>query len=196
MTVWIGIDIGQRRDPTALCVAEDEKRPGPHQPETHYLVRYLDRLPLGTPYPRIADRLREVALRAAEQSAETPYVYVDATGVGLPVVDVLKASVPKCRIIPVFFTHGDRYRKENGEIRLGKARLVSSLQALLQTDRLHLPRTREAEVLAEELISYEIRVTEDANDRYGAFRVGTHDDLVTALGLAVCHDPPPEFRIF
>ncbi len=24
-----------------------------------------------------------------------------------------------------------------------------------------------------------------ANDRYRAFRVGTHDDLVTALGLAV-----------
>ena len=27
-------------------------------------------------------------------------------------------------------------------------------------------------------------------DRYDAFRVGTHDDLVTALGLAVLVDPP------
>jgi len=27
-----------------------------------------------------------------------------------------------------------------------------------------------------------------ANDRYGAFKVGKHDDLVTALGLAV-HAP-------
>jgi hypothetical protein len=196
MTVWIGIDIGQRRDPTALCVAECESRPGPHKAETHYLVRHLDRLPLGTPYPRVADRLREVALRAAEQSGETPYVYVDATGVGLPVVDVLKGRLPKCRVFPVFFTHGDRYRKENGEIRLGKAHLVSKLQALLQTDQLHLPRTREAEVLAEELNSYEIRVTEDANDRYGAFRVGTHDDLVTALGLAVCHKPPIKLKIY
>ena len=36
-----------------------------------------------------------------------------------------------------------------------------------------------------ELLNYELRVDEDANDKYGAFRVGTHDDLVAALGLAV-----------
>jgi hypothetical protein len=46
----------------------------------------------------------------------------------------------------------------------------------------------EAKILAEELLNYEIRVEENANDRYGAFRVGTHDDLVTALGLAVQED--------
>src|SRR5205085_6609104 len=33
-------------------------------------------------------------------------------------------------------------------------------------------------------IYYEIRVDKNANDTYGAFRVGIHDDLVTALGLA------------
>lgn len=57
--------------------------------------------------------------------------------------------------------------------------------------RLHLPRTAEAETLAEELLDYEIRVDQDANDRYGAFRVGAHDDLVTALGLAVQLDYRP-----
>ena len=41
---------------------------------------------------------------------------------------------------------------------------------------------------------YEIRVSEDANDRYGAFRTGTHDDLVTALGLAVQTDQPKPLR--
>jgi hypothetical protein len=60
--------------------------------------------------------------------------------------------------------------------------MVSRLQALLQNGRLHLPRTPEAETLTEELQNFEIRVSEDANDRYGAFKVGTHDDLVTALG--------------
>jgi hypothetical protein len=45
--------------------------------------------------------------------------------------------------------------------------------------------------LSEELLDYEIRVDENANDRYGAFRVGTHDDLVTALGLATQADRPP-----
>ena len=42
-----------------------------------------------------------------------------------------------------------------------------------------------AQELAAELRTYEILVDERANDRHGAFKVGTHDDLVTALGLAV-----------
>jgi hypothetical protein len=44
--------------------------------------------------------------------------------------------------------------------------------------------------LTDELLTYELRVDENANDRYGAFKVGTHDDLVTALGLAVQVDRP------
>jgi hypothetical protein len=34
----------------------------------------------------------------------------------------------------------------------------------------------------------QIKVSEDANDRYGAFKTGAHDDLATALGLAVQTD--------
>jgi hypothetical protein len=75
------------------------------------------------------------------------------------------------------------------QVQLGKADLVSRLQTLLQTGRLHLPRTPGAETLARELLEYEIKVAEDANESYGAFRVGALDDLVTALGLAVQSDP-------
>ena len=52
-----------------------------------------------------------------------------------------------------------------------------------------LSATAESRALAQELLDYKIRVDEDANDRNGAFRVGTHDDLVTALGLAVNKEP-------
>jgi hypothetical protein len=99
------------------------------------------------------------------------------------------------RVTPVYFTHGDRRQEEReaaaggggGAIRvtLGKAHLVSRLQVLPQTGRIHLPETAEAKALARELRGHEIRVTENANDTYGAFKVGSHDDLVTALGLAV-----------
>lgn len=57
---------------------------------------------------------------------------------------------------------------------------------MMQTDRLRLPPQHpEAAAMARELADYEIRVDQNANDAYGAFKVGTHDDLVTALGLAV-----------
>lgn len=193
----IGIDVGQKRDPTAIAVAELEYRriPDPTtefgRKESHYLVRYLERLPLGTPYPDIARRLGEICTLAREKTGRQPQVYVDATGVGTPVVDLLRAQAKHSFIWAVYFTHGDRRNEEMHErkITLGKAFLVSRLQTLLQCRRLHLPQSTEARALAQELLDYEIRVDEDANDKYGAFRVGTHDDLVTALGLAVQKEP-------
>jgi hypothetical protein len=186
--VAVGVDIGQRRDPTAIAVIEEEVR---RNTEIHHIARHVERLPLGTPYPAVAERVAAVVRGVhAATSGEAPTLFVDATGVGTPIVDVLRAASvgDLAQLVAVYFTHGDRRKVERGEVKLGKAWLVSRLQALLQTGSLHLPRTAEAEVLAQELLDYEIRVTEDANDRYGAFRVGTHDDLVTALGLATQED--------
>jgi len=189
MTVQIGVDIGQRRDPTAVCVAELDRRTVESRREVHFVVRHLDRLPLGTPYPEIARRLGDITARVARRSGQQPVTYVDATGVGKPVVDILRERAHDTWIVPVYFTYGDRRTESEGEVKLGKAYLVSRLQSLLQTARVHLPATAEARALAEELLDYEIRVDENANDKYGAFRVGTHDDLVTALGLATQTEP-------
>lgn len=75
-------------------------------------------------------------------------------------------------------------------MKLGKAFVVTRLQTLLLTNRIHLPESDEARILAEELLEYEVKVAEDANDRYGAFKVGSQDDLVTALGLALQDEGP------
>jgi len=90
----------------------------------------------------------------------------------------------------VYFTPGDRRtQEEGGVIRLGKAWVVCRLQVLLQSGQLHLPRSTEAETLAGELTELEVQIAPDANDRYGAFKVGTRDELVTALGLYVLAPP-------
>ncbi len=157
--------------------------------ETHYITRHLERLPLGTPYPAVVIRLVEVAAKATEKAGEAPDIFVDVTGVGAPVVDLIRAGGIKGHLHPVYFVHGDRLTRQDGQLTLGKAYLVSRLQTLLQGGRIHLPKTQEAEALAKELLDYEIHVDEKANDTYGAFKVGTHDDLVTALGLAVFYEP-------
>jgi len=195
--VRIGIDVGQKVDPTAIAVMEVERR-GPNQ-EVNYVGRHLERLPLGTSYPEVAARLRAIVAGVRERvpAAYTPgvgygpapldlRVAVDATGVGQPVVDLLAAAGVK--VTPVYFTHGDRRTEERGQVTIGKAFLVSRLKTLFQTQCVHLPTTAEAEAMQRELLDYEIRVTEDANDTYGAFKVGAHDDLVTAIGLAVQGD--------
>ena len=197
-TVTIGVDIGQRVDSTAIAVVEREerieKREGADDRRVwHHTARRLERLPLGTSYPDIARRLVEVAARVAERTGQRPRLYLDATGVGKPVVDVLKDHKVQARLTAVYFTYGDRRLKgDEGSISLGKAYLVSRLQALFQGERLHLSRhDPEAETMTRELLDYEIRVDQNANDKYGAFRVGTHDDLVTALGLATQTDGHP-----
>jgi hypothetical protein len=113
-----------------------------------------------------------------------PTIYLDATGVGQPVVDLLTAA--GVTVTPVYFTHSDRCTpREDASVVLGKTLLVSQLQVLLQSGRILLPRTMEAGVLAEELLNFELKVDEKANETYGAFKVGTHDDLVSALGLGI-----------
>ncbi len=50
--ITIGADLGQAQDPTALAVAEVRT------PEIH--VRHLERLPLGTPYPKVVERIGDL----------------------------------------------------------------------------------------------------------------------------------------
>ena len=208
--VRVGVDVGQKVDPTAICVAEPEG--------DAFMIRYLQRLALGMPYPKIAERLAELVgnltdrlyrqawaaiakqpgsqlidQAALRREAEASiWLLIDATGVGGPVCDMVTEPLRGTAVsmTRVLFTYGDRYKGGWGrrEAKLGKAYLVSRLQALLQGKRVKLPRTAEAQALAEELLDYEIKVTEDGNDKYGAFKVGSHDDLVTALGLACLHD--------
>ncbi|MGE0543051.1 MAG: hypothetical protein AB7R89_23025 [Dehalococcoidia bacterium] len=194
-SLTIGVDIGQKVDPTAICVAEQDERTERDQapPAMHHLIRHMERLPLGTPYPAVSHRIAVICRGVFERTGTRPDLHLDATGVGQPVVDELVALRPAVqRVIACYFTHGDRRTEERSRVTIGKAWLVSRLQALLQGGRVHLPRQlAEAEALTRELLDYEIRVSEDANDKYGAFKVGTHDDLVTALGLATQTDRRP-----
>jgi hypothetical protein len=190
--VTIGADIGQKHDPTAIAVVETIEAAGEgeydYQPLKHY-VRRLERLPLGTKYPAVARRLCDIAeqLQGPERD---PWLLMDATGVGQPVVDLVVALMERrdieCKVVACYFTHGDRLDWQGREARVGKAYLVSALQAALQQTRLLFPPAmRDARQVQDELLNYEIRVDENAHDRYGAFAVGAHDDEVTAVGLAL-----------
>ncbi len=189
--IILGVDVGQKSEPTGIAVVEiDERQEGRRGTVNHYLVHFLERLPAGTSFPAMAHRLSEISSGISRKSGQTPYPYINVTGLGQPIIDLLWEETQDIHYIkPVYFNHGDQRREEDGKIYLGKAHLVSRLQVLLQSGRLHLPSSPEAERLAQELRDYEIEVREDANDRNGAFQVGTLDDLVTALGLAVDKEP-------
>ena len=75
-SLTVGVDIGQKSDPTAIAVVEGGVasdtvfRIGGDASE--YVLRFIQRLPLGTPYPEVARSLTRICRRAAEQEIEFP----------------------------------------------------------------------------------------------------------------------------
>lgn len=224
----IGVDLGKRRDPSAIIVAEiqlrDYTRRNPATGEhgitgevtggdNHYVVHHVGRLPLGTPYPAVVERLK--VIYEAEKSRTQPRtpaepnrldrVYpphrttlqfeclVDATGLGDPVIDMLRRA--GMDVTPVFLTGGDKAIRQHGELRLSKTLMVSNLQVLLQEHRVHLPKTSESDALVDELLTFEIHINDKAHVETGAFKVGVHDDLAVSLGLATWDSEPGQLVI-
>lgn len=186
----IGVALRRGRQCPAICVVEAERRPGKSGPVDHFLARHLERLPPRTTYVAIAERAGEIAATTRERAGDNLLLYVDATGCGEPIVDLFREDPRIEDATACYFNHGDQRVFDGGRVQIGKAFLVASLQAQLQADRLHLPRTVESERLAADLIEFEVKVDPNANHLTGAFPVGSRDELVTALGLAVAAAPP------
>src|SRR3712207_4338034 len=96
---YFGADIGQANDPTAICVV---RVPDPEPPSNRrwpfrdldpdpdsppiFQVLHLERLPLGTSYPRVVNR---IAQRMQAAPGDDHIVCIDHTGVGRPITDLL-----------------------------------------------------------------------------------------------------------
>lgn len=230
----IGIDIGQIRDNTAICVCEvlqvDTGRvkylPNPemgHHNErgewiapkvsepimrSEYIVRFIKRLPLNTSYPDVAIYIANMLDNELFKNRNVK-ILLDVTGVGRPVYDNLKSEIMlrlnnarieqsftgmawkigkyTLQLKPISFVHGEMYNRSKGT--LGKAFLVSRMQSILQERRFHAPDTHEVKAMIDELLVYEIKVSDNGKDTYGAFKTGAHDDLATAAALSCLEDP-------
>jgi hypothetical protein len=186
---FLGLDLGQVQDHSAIAVVERaEVCLGVRDlvsyeflRETNYLLRYLERLPLGTTYPDVVARVGEVV-----EELGTCTLVVDATGVGAPVVDLLRAAGIGERLVAVTITGSDGVtRGAGGDWRVPKRDLVTGLQVMLQSGELGIaPRLREADALVRELRGMRVKVGAGGGETFGAWRSGDHDDLVLATALA------------
>jgi hypothetical protein len=183
---FTGVDLGQAQDYTALAVLERRKVivPGAGQRRvSHYAVRYLERFPLGTSYTSICNRL----LRLFQQEPLTGSIMgVDQTGVGRPVLDMLRRSGIRAAIQAVTITGGYKASEDSyGGFLVPKRELVTTLQVVLQSHRIQIASTLpEAKVLNRELLNFQVKISSAANETFGVWREGAHDDLVLAVALA------------
>lgn len=195
----VGIDVGQARDATAICVASKivttTLNPALAQlnpfPRARYEVAHLERLRLGMAYPQQVDHLEALLGRSPLNRLE-PRVLVDYTGVGRPVFDMFAGRRRLRKAQGVVITGGREIAGNRAGWSVPKGELVSKLQALLHSGDLRIAASLpDAAVLARELQDFRVRFTEAGNATFNA-REGAHDDLVLALALAVFGLSRPE----
>jgi hypothetical protein len=182
---FVGLDLGQKRDHTAVVVVEriENRRAFMGTEFERLVVRYAERMALGTPYPRVVERIREIVRVDALYYGRST-ITVDATGVGAPVIDMLKAARLACPVMAVTITGGERASHDRQGQCVPKQDLMAQLLVLLENRKLTIGKLHEGQRLVKELGDVRMRVNASGRTRMGAERSGEHDDLVIALALA------------
>jgi hypothetical protein len=173
---FVGVDIGQAVDPTAIAVVSAD-RTDPRNPI--YRCGHIERLPLHTTYPAIVSYV----IRLQRQLPSRSDVVIDLTGVGRPTYDLFvdQGLVPT----GVTITAGhDEVKTAPHFFSVPKLTLVSRVQSMLHAGRLLIQKDMsETLALVAELQDFRANVTDSGRWTFGA-RSGAHDDLVLALALA------------
>lgn len=179
MSFFIGLDLGQASDYTAVCVIETVSLEKTTE-NSSYHVRHLQRYPLGTAYPVIVSDIGRMLTTLPGSR-----LVVDNTGVGRPVVDLFRAA--RLDPVAITITGGDKAMFNGGSWHVPKRDLVGALSVAFQTGALKIASSLpEAKTLVDELLNFKVKINvKTAHDSYEAWREGVHDDLVLAVALAL-----------
>ncbi len=182
---FVGLSLGQAQQFTAVAVLE-RSLPDPSAFLPRYALRHLQRFPLGMSYPAITMAVRTLLQTALLRRA---VVGVDQTGMGRAVRVLLAQGLQgqvECLFCPLTLTVGQEVTRGTlGGWYVPHQEIVGTLQVLLQTRRLALPRSLpETEILARELASFSIRPRRTTSETLESWREGPQDDLVLACGVA------------
>ena len=178
----MGVDLGKLTDYSAITVVEripESRGIDPYSREMLFrlrnVVRHLERVRLGTSYPRVMERVRELARDVAMAGRLT--VVVDGSGVGEPVLDVLRELGVDGELVGVTITGGEKVAAAGGGRWLvPKKEVVVGLQGMVVRRELEVcSDLRMREDLVEELVGMGRSLRAEG---------GGHDDLVMAVGLA------------
>jgi hypothetical protein len=197
-----GLDLGQVADYSAFTVvrrrlaldpAGEMLRNARGDEQYEFVVAHLERYELGTTYADMVKRTVKLIERPQLWIAPDvlPWLAIDATGCGRPVLEMFVNARPRASIRAVTITGGAAEATLEGWPNSGvlgyhvnKTELVSTVQSLLQSGRLKVSsKLPDAELLKRELLNFQIKITASAHETFNA-REGQHDDLVLAVALA------------
>jgi len=180
---FIGLDLGQRRDHTALAVLSSVEWIVGRDPVTYNWVKHrefritqLDRIPLGVPYTHVPGLVRQRVLEATRTAKVT--IAVDASGPGLPVADLIRHADLPASILPAIITGGGNSKVPiKGIYYVPRKELVTLLRIAVESRRMKASRSLAMrDEFRDELDNLG---AESSSDTRG------HDDLIFAVALAL-----------
>lgn len=155
---YAGLDLARTEDFTVLSIVDDKKR-----------LVFVDR------YRRLDWSIQLQRVKVALQRYRNPPVYVDSTGAGQPVFELLR----KEGVQAIGYTFS----------RQSKDALINNLALMLEKMEVGLPRPDLWSEGIEELEEFQYSIT-DAGNLTSAAPGGGHDDIVISLALAAWHLRP------
>ena len=217
---FVGLDLGQSADYTALAIAEQVDAPtgatraevvrgavvvsaaGRPSPvvqevpatERQYHVRELRRFPLGTSYPDIVADVCQLLRREPLRGAQVTLA-LDETGVGAPVRDLFVRALPRVSLLPT----------DGPTATLVPITITGGHEPIRDGRGWHVPKRDkvapgllEVATLVRELETFRVKISDSGHDSYGAWRETDHDDLVLSVALALWvaeHGQPRRLRM-
>jgi hypothetical protein len=191
---YVGADLGQSTDPTAICVMNhrvvplerwtrnDKTRTTRQERTEHFDVRHLERLPLGMSYPEQIQRVADLLARPPLTLVK-PKLVIDETGVGRPVGDMF--DVAGLRPHRITITGGLEAINHGVSQHVPKALLIQNLEARAHSGELRIAAAaNDAAALRDELKDFRRKISEAGRATYAA-RTGAHDDLVLCVAIAL-----------
>lgn len=183
----IGLDLGQAKDYSAMCVLDQFGRGS----SSSFHCTYLERLPLKSSYPEIVETVSIATRRYPITEARSIDLVIDATGVGRSVYDQFVRAKLKAHLTGIQITAGNEVTFGNPYTNTPKKELVGAVQTCLQPNlQTGVPRLKFAsdvpdlEVLRNEIQNFNAERSETGHASFGA-REGEHDDLVLALAIGL-----------
>jgi hypothetical protein len=196
-TFFISADLGQVNDFTAITVLERViktefysylGRTIEEEVSREFHLRHIERPERGTTYPKIVDRLKELA-DSPQLTEKEKVIVIDITGVGRPVWDLIRKNDFADPIKGITITGGNTVTNDGSLYYVPKRDLVSSLQVAFQNGQLKITQDLpEADTFVRELMNFKVKINLSGHDQYGAssdWREGVHDDIVLSVAMGV-----------
>lgn len=204
---FIGLDLGDRADYTALTVARQHQVPTgrwilDQAPETMfaYDVIHVDRW-RGIGYKAALPRIKVVLDRLPQLTHEertkegilnvSPlpvFVLIDHTSLGRPVLEDMRASGLN-NAVGITFTAGHKVNRDGRDYMVPKTALVSSLRVAVENHRIATANIPMREILEGELQNLrrktKLSTGHESIEAGTDWRENAHDDVVFSLAMAI-----------